>query len=179
MLVEERLGVEDVERVAVGQLHAGEGGFLGEDLVDVGCEKRVGCEEILAERSLDRRLELLLRRRGDTVCRVERLATRGTSRAGSRGVLERQASETHSFLNILGGCNAFLLISFWVPVRFWGSAERMKCKNRGVWMGYAGKVKVEFAPRSRSSGQPNVGGVKSVRATMEGRSWSSPTRGLS
>lgn len=44
LLVEQRLGLENVESVAVGELHAGEGGFLGEDLVDVRGEKRVGRE---------------------------------------------------------------------------------------------------------------------------------------
>lgn len=41
LLVEQRRRVEDVEGVSVGKLHAREGGLLGEDLIDVGCEKRV------------------------------------------------------------------------------------------------------------------------------------------
>lgn len=67
LLVEERLGVKDVEGVAVGELHAGEGSLLREDLVNVGVEKGVGREEGLAQAALDGGFELLLGRRGDSV----------------------------------------------------------------------------------------------------------------
>lgn len=60
LLVEEGRGVEDVEGVAVGELHGGEGGLFGEDLVDVRGEEGVGGEEVLAEGALDGGFELLL-----------------------------------------------------------------------------------------------------------------------
>ena len=66
LLVEERGAVlEDVETGAVGQLHLGEGGLLGEGLVDVGGEEGVRRQQGLAEGPLDRRLELLLGRWGE------------------------------------------------------------------------------------------------------------------
>jgi hypothetical protein len=67
LLVEEGLGLENVEGVAVGELHAGEGGFLGEDLVDVRREEGVCREERLAKRALNGGFELLLGRGGDAV----------------------------------------------------------------------------------------------------------------
>lgn len=39
-MVEQGLGFEDVEGIAVGELHAREGSLLGEDLVDVRGEER-------------------------------------------------------------------------------------------------------------------------------------------
>lgn len=60
ILVEERHGVEHVEGVSVGQLHAREGGLLGEDLFDVGRQERVRGEEGLAQRALGGGFELLL-----------------------------------------------------------------------------------------------------------------------
>lgn len=60
ILVEERHGVEHVEGVSVGQLHAREGGLLGEDLFDVGRQERVRGEEVLAQRALGGGFELLL-----------------------------------------------------------------------------------------------------------------------
>lgn len=60
VLVEERHGVEHVEGVSVGQLHAREGALLGEDLFDVGRQERVRGEEILAQRALGGGFELLL-----------------------------------------------------------------------------------------------------------------------
>lgn len=72
LLVEERRRVENVQRVAVGQLHALEGGLLGHDFVNVRRQERVCREEGLAKRSLHRRLELLLRRRGESRMQNER-----------------------------------------------------------------------------------------------------------
>lgn len=60
ILVEERYGVEHVEGVSVGQLHAREGALLGEDLFDVGRQERVRGEEVLAQRALGGGFELLL-----------------------------------------------------------------------------------------------------------------------
>jgi hypothetical protein len=71
-LVEDGCRVEDVEGVAVGKLHAREGSLLGHDLVDVGVEEGVCVEEVLAKRSLDGRLKLLLGRRLDSAMRLAR-----------------------------------------------------------------------------------------------------------
>lgn len=60
VLVEERHGVEHVEGVSVGQLHAREGALLGEDLFDVGRQERVRGEEGLSQRALGGGFELLL-----------------------------------------------------------------------------------------------------------------------
>jgi hypothetical protein len=61
LLVEQGLGFENVEGIAVGELHAREGGLLGENLVDVRVEEGVGREEGLAKAALDGGFELLLR----------------------------------------------------------------------------------------------------------------------
>lgn len=60
ILVKQRHGVEHVEGVSVGQLHAREGGLFGEDLFDVGRQERVRGEEGLAQRALGGGFELLL-----------------------------------------------------------------------------------------------------------------------
>ena len=59
-LEEDGLAVEDVEARAVGQLHLLQGGLLGEHIVDEGRQEGVGREQRLAQRALDRGLELLL-----------------------------------------------------------------------------------------------------------------------
>lgn len=59
LLVEERAVVDDVERDAVRQLDLLKGGLLGEDLVDVRGQERVGGKDGVADRALDRGLELL------------------------------------------------------------------------------------------------------------------------
>lgn len=41
LLVEEGFGFENVEGVVVGEFYVGEGGFFGEDFVDVRCEEGV------------------------------------------------------------------------------------------------------------------------------------------
>lgn len=66
ILVKQRHGVEHVEGVAVGQLHAREGALLGEDLFDVRGQERVRGEEGLAQRALGGGFELLLGRALET-----------------------------------------------------------------------------------------------------------------
>lgn len=66
VLVEQGLGVQDEEGVAVGELHALEGALFREDLIDVRVEEWVGGEECLSQAALDGRLELLLGRGGET-----------------------------------------------------------------------------------------------------------------
>jgi hypothetical protein len=52
-LEEERLRVQHVQRATVGQLHGLERALLGQDLVNVGVQERVGGQERLAQRALD------------------------------------------------------------------------------------------------------------------------------
>jgi hypothetical protein len=60
LLVEQRNVVENVEGVAVGQLHARQGALLGEDLIDVGRQEGKRGEEGLAQGALDGGFQLLL-----------------------------------------------------------------------------------------------------------------------
>lgn len=95
LLVEERLRIQHVQRVAVGQLHARQRRLLGQDLVNVRRQQGVRREQRLAEGPLHRRLELLLGRGGDAalVSLVE------------VPCVWLLAGSTYSFLNILGaGC---------------------------------------------------------------------------
>lgn len=95
-LEEEGLAVEHVQGGAVRQLHGLERALLGQDLVNVRVQERVRCQQALAQVALDRRLELRLGRRGESVCRGDWLA----SVAANTGVEEFMAF-AYSFLNIL------------------------------------------------------------------------------
>lgn len=44
LLVEDGRAVDDVERVSVGELHAGQGGLFGENFLDVRVQKGVCCQ---------------------------------------------------------------------------------------------------------------------------------------
>jgi hypothetical protein len=59
LLVDDGVTVDDEERGAVGQLDLLERVLLGQHLVDVRGEERVGGQDGLADRALDRGLELL------------------------------------------------------------------------------------------------------------------------
>lgn len=67
VLEEDGLIIDDVEGGAVGELHLCQGGLFRQDLVDVGSQERVACQEGLAQGALDGGFEFGFGTRGDTI----------------------------------------------------------------------------------------------------------------
>lgn len=133
VLEEDGLAIGDVQGGALGQFDLVEGGFLGQDLVDVWVQERVGGQEGLAQGALYRRLELLLWSARQTAQVLVSIGARGcvadrwvniahpsiqgrVSRRGSKVGQEDYYGDswcevgTDSFLNILTGALEALVV---------------------------------------------------------------------